>query len=337
MDTIYRLLRLNRILRSHRLKFAGILCADLLGLRHYFLRIDPVLACNLHCQMCHFSNPDQVVGRGRGFSKEELDRIASLFFNKTLQLVLGCGAEPTMYKHLLYILELGRKYRVPFIGMSTNGQLLTAEIIETLVTKPLDELTLSIHGVRAETYERLMPPARFQKLIEVLEMVETFRQKHQSLKPAVRINYTVNPDNLEELDGFFSVFGRFKIRTLQVRPIADLGNTEYRSKDLTPLLPVYDKVIARIGNECRKRNIIFLATKLDPTYRLRNVSSIALEYVKKTISPECVWRPDFKWRIESYRDYGKRIGWRRQLLRGIFTAPDHLPTRDRHLTYDVEI
>jgi molybdenum cofactor biosynthesis enzyme MoaA len=337
MDTIYRLIKLNRLLPGHRMKFAGILCADLLGLRHLFVRIDPVIACNLHCLMCHFSTPEEVAGRGMSFSRDEIERIAEIFFKKTVQLVIGCGAEPTMYKHLAYLLELGRHYRVPYIGIATNGQSLTEELMRTFVAQSLDELVLSIHGITPATYERFMPPARFQKLIEVLTRLDALRGGLYSAKPSLRINYTVNPDNLGELADFFTVFGMFKIRTLQIRPIVDLGTTVYQNKDLSPLLAAYQNVITRLGEECRERNIIFLATRKDPTYRDRNDTSVALEYVKRNISPLCVWRPDFRWREESCRDYCRRIGWRRRLFKGIFSASGRLPTRDTLLTYDVDI
>ena len=129
--------------------------------------------------------------------------------------MIGCGAEPTMYKHLLHLVDLGRNQGVPFIGIATNGQLLTEEMIRAFVTESLDELVISVHGVTAATYERFMPPARFQKLIEVLETLDSIRQERNSRKPALRINYTVNPDNLKELADFFTVFGKFNIRTLQ--------------------------------------------------------------------------------------------------------------------------
>ena len=337
MDPVYRLIKLNRLLRNHRIKFAGILCADLLGLRHLFVRIDPVLACNLHCLMCHFSNPEQVAGRGSSFSKEEADRIADLFFKKTFQLMIGCGAEPTMYKHLLHLVDLGRNHGVPFIGIVTNGQLLTEEMIQAFVTRALDELIISVHGVTAATYERFMPPARFQKLIELLETLDSVRQEHHSQKPSLRINYTVNPDNLNELADFFTIFGKFRIRTLQVRPIVDLGTTAYTDKDLSPFRKIYDEVTTRLGKECHGRGITFLVNRHDPTYRSRNVTSVALEYVKRNISPQCVWRPDFNWSEESYADYCRRIRWRQQLLKGMFTPFDRLPTRDTLLTYDVDL
>lgn len=42
MKTIYRLLKYNRILKSHRIKYADFLIADVLNIRHWRSEIDLV-------------------------------------------------------------------------------------------------------------------------------------------------------------------------------------------------------------------------------------------------------------------------------------------------------
>ena len=47
MNRIYQLMKLNRAIKSHRLKLAGILLLHILKLRYLCLRFDPIIACNL--------------------------------------------------------------------------------------------------------------------------------------------------------------------------------------------------------------------------------------------------------------------------------------------------
>ena len=110
MQQIYQLIRLNRYIRSYRIKFLGVLLADIFGLRHLFLRLDPVNACNLKCSMCYFSDRDYAKKiRGR-LSSDELDRIAKLFFPRTLQLVVGCAAVGVgVHKPREHVLRDGRE------------------------------------------------------------------------------------------------------------------------------------------------------------------------------------------------------------------------------------
>ncbi|MEK7830386.1 MAG: radical SAM protein, partial [Acidobacteriota bacterium] len=87
MDSLYRIIQLNRLVKNHRVKFAAVLAAHHLNLRHLFLRFDPVMACNLRCQMCYFSD-DQFRKDNKGvFKPEEIDRLARMFFPKAVQLV----------------------------------------------------------------------------------------------------------------------------------------------------------------------------------------------------------------------------------------------------------
>lgn len=336
MDRIYRLIQLNRLIKNHRIKHAGVLLCDLVGIRHLFLRFDPVNSCNLRCAMCYFSDKEYVKRTKGIFKDEEIRRIADLFFGKALQLVIGCGTEPTLHKGFTDIIKLAREHGVPYIGVTTNGQRLTADDIERFMEYALDEVTLSVHGVTKESYEKFMVNASFDRFLEVLEQLDAAKKRHGSSKPSLRMNYTVNEENLDELADFFKVYGRFDIRTLQIRPMVDVGNTAYPHKDFAPLIPKYRDIVAALSEESKRRGIIFMATVKDPTYRSKNQSSFVLDSVLRTINPQRVWRPDFDWRNESYRDYCRRTGWRTALLKAVFGSPEKLRRLDQHLTYDVK-
>jgi GTP 3',8-cyclase len=71
--------------------------------------------------------------------------------------------EPTVYKDFPTLVKLASTYRVPFISMVSNGQLITEAHLDQLIDYELKELTLSTHGVRKGTYERLMVNASYDK------------------------------------------------------------------------------------------------------------------------------------------------------------------------------
>jgi pyruvate-formate lyase-activating enzyme len=332
MNAIYRLIKLNRLLRSYRLKIAGILFADLLHLRHLFVRLDPFLGCNLRCAMCFFSNPETHKTLHGSFSAEEIARIAEMFFPKTLQLVVGCVAEPTLFRGLADIFTLAKSYGVPFTGLATNGQLLNEKLFKELADAGLNEIIISMHGVCKETYERLMVGASYEKLHGVLRIISSGAGPK---KPALRINYTVNPDNLAELGDFFTVFGGYRIATLQVRVIIDFGKTAYQKRDLSADAANYRTIIAHLHAECKKRNILLLAPLELPDYAHPNPASVVLAYVLRRITPVCVWRNDFEWKKETYSQFCGRIRWRRFLLKSIFMPAEKLQRIDTSATYDV--
>jgi len=342
MSNIYRLIKLNRLIKSHRLKFAGVLFLHLIKSRYLFLRFDPVVACNLKCQMCYFSDADFRKKNKGIFTKDDVDRLAKMFFPQTIQVVFGCGAEPTLYKNYPDLVKIAKSYGVPYVGMVSNGQLFSEDSIRQLVNNGLDELILSVHGVTKETYEKFMTNASYDKLHSVLQTFDKVKSDLEVTDPSLRINYTVNPDNLHQLRDFFTVFSAYDIRTLQVRPIMDIGQAAYRNFDLDRYIQEYNEIIESLSLECKERGISLLAKKQDPSYRADqdDYASIALDSVLRFISPQRVWREDYGWRHEDYAAFCKRIGFTKSLASAVISNRKALIKRNPFrgtltLSYDV--
>ena len=318
MQTIYKLIKLNRLLGSHRLKFATAWAAHHLGIRHLSIRLDPVMACNLRCSMCYFSNPDYVQNVRGIFSEEEIERIAGMFFPKAIVLVIGCGTEPTLYKNFPELVRIAKRYKVPNVGFTTNGQLLKEHHIERFVQDRLDELTISVHGVEKVTYEKFMLNASFETLHAVLQTLDEVKKKHASLLPNLRLNYTVNPENINELAHFFEVFGRYTITTLQIRPIMDFHG-QYRNVLTSRDMDMYRTVLDQLRHDCRTRGVTYLANTSDPMFEFENTASVILQAVHRRITPMEVWRSEFNWRTETYDQFCRRIAWSSYLFKSIFS------------------
>ena len=95
---MYKYLKLHLLIRSNRIKFFFLWLFHTLRLRHLSLRMDPIIACNLSCLMCYFSD-DMYRRNNKGkFTAEQSDRIAEIMFPYALQVVLGCATEPSLYK-----------------------------------------------------------------------------------------------------------------------------------------------------------------------------------------------------------------------------------------------
>jgi molybdenum cofactor biosynthesis enzyme MoaA len=303
-----------------------MLAADLVGARHLILRLDPVQACNLRCGMCYFSDDEWLKHNPvKRFSDYEIERLADMFFPLAMQLHIGAAMEPTVYKEYPSLVMLGKRYKIPFIGFTTNGQLLTRASIRLMIEAGLDEITLSTHGIRQDTYEKLMQGASFETYHRNLRTIVDLKRELGKKNPAIRINYTVNPDNLSELRGFFVLFGDYDITTLQVRPIVDFGNTDYRNKNLTRQSKKYDEIVDFLISECRSRGIFFLVNKLDPGYERNNKFAVVYEKaVMRHLTPRQVWKDGFDFRSETYREHASRIGYRRELLKHVLQGDSSL-------------
>jgi molybdenum cofactor biosynthesis enzyme MoaA len=340
---IYSLLKINNTIKSHRVKFLGLWLLDLLDQRYLGLYMDPVMACNLRCKMCYFTDQNYVKTVMKGMMKEDdIEFLAKINFKNALKLQIGCGAEPTLFKHNMKLIETAKKYKVPYISMVTNGNLLSEEDVFNFSFSGLNEFILSLHGVHKSSYEDFMDKGDYQKFHEVLQYIT--KEKKRNPKLVLRINYTFNKDNFMELADFFDVFGQYSIDVIQLRPIDKIGETQYNDFSLTEIEAAYEKLISALKREAVQRNITFLypeSIKRDPkvsqVVETNNNSSFLMPYTYCYISPSYFWKPDFDWKNESFSSWKKRNRWRLKLFKNVFISRKHLEVSDRNmLNYSVE-
>jgi len=322
------LLRLNRLAPA-RLKYAAVLLADMVHARHLIVRLDPIMACNLRCGMCYFSDEKFLPpGPVRRFSREDVERLGGQFFPLALQVHIGCGTEPTMYKGYAGLVALARRHKVPFIGFTTNAQLLTAPHLRTMIESGLTEITLSTHGVHKETYERLMVGASWETYHANVRMLCDLKKELGVANPRLRINYTVNSSNLRELRQFFTRFDDYDISVLQIRPMDNIGDTAYHWEDLSSVAGEYHDIVGELQQQCRDRGIRLMAG--EPEVQAENKYATVYETaVLRVLNPNTVWREDYDFRNQTYRQYLRKAGFRREVLNYILRGDRSLPRTNR--------
>lgn len=330
---IYKLLQLNRKIKSHRIKFLGLFLLHKFNKRYLAVNLDPVMACNLRCKMCYFTDADYVKTLKGQFKEDDLKRVAETIFNRALKLQIGCGTEPTLYKKLEKIVALGKQYKVPYISITTNANLLTKENIEPLLKAGLNEFTISLHGVTKESYENFMKKASYEKFQNALK---AFVELKKTYNFKVRINYTFNKDNFYELKDFFKHFNGDSFDILQLRPIQKIGNTEYNDFDVSSLEDDYLDLIKDVRQQCSNHQITLMAPNSLSVLKGENDSSFVFDYTFCYISPDKFWKDGFNWREESFNTYSKKIGWGKLLLSNVFKTKSELRSLSNKLNYEIE-
>jgi len=284
--------------------------------------------------MCYFTDKDYVKKLKGSFKKDEIEIIAKSVFNRALKLQIGCGTEPTLYKDLPKIVELGKKHKIPYISITTNANLLTIEKIEALLEAGLNEFTISLHGVTKESYEGFMKNADYDKFHKVLNFLKICKEKYNF---KIRINYTFNNDNFLELKDFFHHFDGNIFDILQIRPIQKIGNTEYNNFDLSKIKESYLATLNIIKKKCNKFNIILLAPNSISTKNKFNPNSIIFQYSFCYISPRSFWKEGFDWKNESFNEFSKRVGWKNEIFSNIFKSKKQLESLTNHLNYEINL
>ncbi len=323
----YSILKTVSKIKSQRIKLMGVYAFHLMGKRYMSMFIDPVLTCNLRCRMCYFSDKEKLksLSTASRYTTEDLDLIANALFNRLLKLQIGCGAEPQTYPHLEHLVQLGKKYNVPYISLTTNGNLLTYERLHGLVANGLDEITISLHGITKETYEHFMVNASFDRFKTLLDSITKVKKEFPLFK--VRINYTMNKDNTAELSKFWTLFDEIPINILQLRLFQQIGDSDYKEFDLNPVKEMLNSIVMPLAQQCRDRGILCLTPDEknfaivedeDPDQR-----TIAEDLAYCSVSPQSCWKGDFNHKVDTYKSYTKRTKYGREILRYIISPSSY--------------
>ena len=333
---IYFLLKINRYIKSVRIKNLGVFFMHLLGKRYIGVFLDPVYACNLRCRMCYFSDDEKRKTLPQGmFKKEDISRLADAFFNRALKLQIGCGAEPSLFPHNKELILLGKEKKVPYISMTTNANLYKEKEWRELIAVGLDEVTLSLHGVTRQTYEYFMAGASYAAFHSSMQILTNLKKEFPNFR--LRINYTVNKDNLQELPFFFETFGSYRFDILQIRPIQKLGNTAYNDFAWDAIYTQYDSIIEKLKTECFQNHITFIAPSKHDLIKTGNADEALTDSTYIYISPKICWKEDFDLQTDTYDLYAKRNHLERKLLTKIFQRKRSVQNAKKHLNYEIRM
>lgn len=297
--------------------------------------IDPAMACNLRCRMCYFSDPEKRAQMHGTMSDEWLDAVDHALFGNAMKLQIGCGAEPTLYPRLAALVEKGRKAGIPYISVTTNGQLMASGRVDLkeLAAAGLDEITLSMHGTKAETYEFLMPGARFDLMQKLIAQLAAVKQEYPDFK--IRVNYTINSLNVHDLENnaFWKLWDAVQPDIVQLRPVQKIGESEWTDFDLSSLKNLYDATIGAMAGECKRRGITCIAptrTQLDSVATDRKGSDAIIEDLTYCyVSPDSCYKADFDPATDTFRAYCRRKRTAAKLVKAAF---GHSKSSSRNIT-----
>jgi MoaA/NifB/PqqE/SkfB family radical SAM enzyme len=147
--------------------------------------IDITRRCNLRCIMC----PQSV-----GLRNPQADMPLAMFkgiidgISQTRPLVkLYLSGEPLLHEDLFDLIAYAAA-RGCRTMIHTNATLLTTEMSETILASPLTSLSFSFDGCSGEVYEKLRPPASFERVeANIRRFLELRRANGNGPRTAIEI------------------------------------------------------------------------------------------------------------------------------------------------------
>ena len=317
--SIYNIIKIFNRIRSTRIKLFAIYIMYITKRRFLSLYVDPVLACNLRCQMCYFSseqNKRDNTKKGK-LDINEFSLFAKSIFHRAIKVQIGCGAEPTLYSHLVDIVKISKQQEVPYISLTTNGNILKAETLYDMVKNGLNEITISSHGIKRETYENLMQKASYDSFINLLNILRKIKNEFPNF--IIRFNYTVNEDNIEELVYLPKLFEGVELNIIQIRPVQNLGESLYKNFSMKKIIDCYDAIFPILESYCEKKNITLLYPSKNnlKNISIKNNNNVLLDFVHIDVKPSLFWREDYDFHSESFEQYSSRSNFGLSILKNI--------------------
>lgn len=215
--------KIYKLIGTGRFRYYGVQLLRILGMRYLVVRLDPNWLCNLRCRMCYFSRDNYKEQFIKPMSVELFSRIGGQLFKKTRMLFIGCGAEPLMSPDFSRYADIVSSYKIPFVSLVTNGQLLSNDIAESLIRNRFHEVIVSVDGARAKTYEKIRRGAKFSRLIENMQNLRDLKESMGADLPEIRFNFTGMKDNIDELPELIELAAELKVNTVRARYMSNWG------------------------------------------------------------------------------------------------------------------
>ncbi len=180
--------------------------------------------CNARCEHCGSSCGDKI--SQDEISAEELKKALldiSQHYDAKEILLNVTGGEPLVRKDLFDIMEYANNLGFRW-GMTSNGMLITDEILEKMNHTNMETISISIDGLK-ETHESFRRvPNSFDTIIRNIKKL----QKVPSIK-IVQVTTVANKKNLAELEAIYELMKELKIvswRVINVDPIGRAKNNQ---------------------------------------------------------------------------------------------------------------
>ncbi len=161
-------------------------------------------SCNFTCPMCTWSAESmENKGKVTWFDFEVFKEVMDDAIPKGLKSIrLNYINEPLIRKDITKFISYARKKGILDIYFSTNGSLLTDELIRELINSGLMRLQISLDAFTKETYEKIRTGGNFDDVIKkVLRFLEIRNEMNVKL-PTLRVNFVKTDVNKHELDDF---------------------------------------------------------------------------------------------------------------------------------------
>lgn len=172
------------------------------------VEFEPTDICNLRCKMCHVT-----------YRPSEVRHILPLEFIDKLDCIrgayvaLGSGFEPTIYPHIIPLLNRLSDLKCG-LEIITNGVALRGDVARALYDTDVKIINFSFDGASKETYESIRAGSSYDLVLENIVSAKEVQAKQDTF---FAVNFTAMRSNITEISeavALWDVIGIDQLRVL---------------------------------------------------------------------------------------------------------------------------
>lgn len=166
----------------------------------FLVRLDVNNSCNMLCDKCFY--PDFVKKNipPHRMSVDEYRLLASRLFEYAYGLQMACAFESLLHPQYVEMLEITDRYDIPFVGMVTNGSLLTGEKARAIArSKTMKVVSISLDAVSPGIFEKVRGKPFLDAVLRNVEDFQEMRRSAGKPYPVLNVNARIMRSNLRDL------------------------------------------------------------------------------------------------------------------------------------------
>mgnify|MGYP006286147861 CR=1 FL=1 len=191
-----------------------------------WIQVGITTRCNAACVYCpHAIFRDS--WHGRDLSLETFKYLVPAFSKTSLIYLQGWG-EPLLHPDFFEMLEVVKKQGC-MAGLTSNANLLTADMLRRLVDGGLDFLSLSTAGID-EKNDIIRKGTRLKKVLKAIEEVNRIKSVARSSSPKVHLAHMLLRSGLGDLEGMPDFFNAAGIDQIVISGLALVFTAEMKKE-----------------------------------------------------------------------------------------------------------
>ena len=156
--------------------------------------------CNSRCSMC----PHSVMKRKQGVMANNIyqkiiDECAKIGVE---HVTLHNFGEPLIDKNFVSRVKYAKSKKIPYVGTSTNGALLTPTLSKQIIESGLDVINFSLDAFSKEAYQKIRVGLSYEKVMKNIKEFSEIRRRLGVRKPKIIVDMVETDFNRNEKQKF---------------------------------------------------------------------------------------------------------------------------------------